>query len=321
MIYLKNPQQIECMRKAGALLYDVLCRLREAIKPGMSTAELDVYAEQLIRKHKAIPSFLDYNGYPASICTSINEEVVHGIPSDRVILKDGDVLSVDCGLILDGWQSDSAFTVGVGNVSPEDQKLINVTEECFFKGVRKALNGNHLGDIGHAVQTYAESFGYGVIRDLTGHGIGRNMHEEPSVPNFGREGHGVKLRPGMTLAIEPMIAKGDYHVAELEDGWTVVTEDSSVCSHYEHTIVINENGLPELLSYPGFALTEDSFTVTRVQWHHFAKRGTRPVSLLAVTYEGVLQVTDPEAFRNLLCQGMGRGKAYGLGLLTVMRGG
>ena len=158
MIYLKNPQQIECMRKAGALLYDVLCRLREAIKPGMSTAELDVYAEQLIRKHKAIPSFLDYNGYPASICTSINEEVVHGIPSDRVILKDGDVLSVDCGLILDGWQSDSAFTVGVGNVSPEDQKLINVTEECFFKGVRKALNGNHLGDIGHAIQTYAESF-------------------------------------------------------------------------------------------------------------------------------------------------------------------
>lgn len=257
MIYLKNPQQIECMRKAGALLYDVLCRLREAIKPGMSTAELDVYAEQLIRKHKALPSFLDYNGYPASICTSINEEVVHGIPSDRVILKDGDVLSVDCGLILDGWQSDSAFTVGVGNVSPENQKLINVTEECFFKGVRKALSGNHLGDIGHAVQTYAEGFGYGVIRDLTGHGIGRNMHEEPSVPNFGREGHGVKLRPGMTLAIEPMIAKGDYHVAELEDGWTVVTEDSSVCSHYEHTIVINENGLPELLSYPGFALTEE----------------------------------------------------------------
>ena len=218
MIYLKNAQQIECMRKAGALLYDVLCRLREAIKPGMSTAELDVYAEQLIRKHKAIPSFLDYNGYPASICTSINEEVVHGIPSDRVILKDGDVLSVDCGLILDGWQSDSAFTVGVGNVSPENQKLINVTEECFFKGVRKALNGNHLGDIGHAIQTYAESFGYGVVRELTGHGIGRNMHEEPSVPNFGREGHGVKLRPGMTLAIEPMIAKGDYHVAELEDG-------------------------------------------------------------------------------------------------------
>ena len=257
MIYLKNAQQIECMRKAGALLYDVLCRLREAIKPGMSTAELDVYAEQLIRKHKAIPSFLDYNGYPASICTSINEEVVHSIPSDRVILKDGDVLSVDCGLILDGWQSDSAFTVGVGNVSPENQKLINVTEECFFKGVRKALNGNHLGDIGHAIQTYAESFGYGVVRELTGHGIGRNMHEEPSVPNFGREGHGVKLRPGMTLAIEPMIAKGDYHVAELEDGWTVVTEDSSVCSHYEHTIVINENGLPELLSYPGFALTEE----------------------------------------------------------------
>lgn len=258
MIYLKNAQQLDCMRRSGALLYEVLCRLREAIKPGMSTAELDVYAEQLIRKHKAIPSFLDYQGYPASICASINDEVVHGIPSETAILKEGDILSVDCGLILDGWQSDSAFTVGVGKISPENQKLIDVTEESFFKGIRKAIAGNHIGDIGHAVQSYAESFGYGVVRDLTGHGIGRNMHEDPSVPNFGRPGHGTRLRAGMTLAIEPMITMGDYRVAELEDGWTIVTEDGSFCSHYEHTIAINEKGLPEILSYPGYVLTEDA---------------------------------------------------------------
>jgi len=258
MIYLKNAQQLDCMRRSGALLYEVLCRLREAIKPGMSTAELDVYAEQLIRKHKAIPSFLDYQGYPASICASINDEVVHGIPSETAILKEGDILSVDCGLILDGWQSDSAFTVGVGKISPENQKLIDVTEESFFKGIRKAIAGNHIGDIGHAVQSYAESFGYGVVRDLTGHGIGRNMHEDPSVPNFGRPGHGTRLRAGMTLAMEPMITMGDYHVAELEDGWTIVTEDGSFCSHYEHTIAINEKGLPEILSFPGYVLTEDA---------------------------------------------------------------
>ena len=218
MIYLKNAQQLDCMRRAGALLYEVLCRLREAIKPGMSTTELDVYAEQLIRKHKAIPSFLDYQGYPASICASINDEVVHGIPSETAILKEGDILSVDCGLILDGWQSDSAFTVGVGKISAENQKLIDVTEESFFKGIRQAIAGNHIGDIGHAIQSYTEGFGYGVVRDLTGHGIGRSMHEDPSVPNFGRPGHGTRLRAGMTLAVEPMITMGDYRVAELEDG-------------------------------------------------------------------------------------------------------
>ena len=251
MIYLKNPQQIECMRKAGALLYDVLCRLREAIKPGMSTAELDVYAEQLIRKHKAIPSFLDYNGYPASICTSINEEVVHGIPSDRVILKDGDVLSVDCGLILDGWQSDSAFTVGVGTVSPEAQRLIDVTEQSFFAALQVAREGYRVSDIGHAVQQYVEERGFAAVRDLCGHGIGREMHEDPSVPNFGAPGHGVRLRRGMTICIEPMITAGSYNVKTLRDGWTVVTTDGSLCSHYEHTILIPD-GEPELLSLPGY---------------------------------------------------------------------
>lgn len=258
MIYLKNAQQLELMRKAGALLYEVLCRLKEAVKPGVSTAALDVYAEQLIRKHKAIPSFLDYHGYPATLCTSLNDQVVHGIPSESVFLKEGDIISIDCGLVLEGWQADSAFTVGVGTISPEKQQLIDVTEECFFKGARKAVLGNHVGDIGHAVQAYAESFGYGVVRDLTGHGIGRNMHEEPSVPNFGKPGHGVKLRPGMTLAVEPMIAMGDYHVNELEDNWTIVTADGSLCSHYEHTLVINEEGLPELLTFPGFVLTEEA---------------------------------------------------------------
>ena len=258
MIYLKNAQQLEAMRKAGALLYEVLCRVKEAVKPGVSTAALDVYAEQLIRKHKAIPSFLDYRGYPATLCTSLNDQVVHGIPSESVFLKEGDILSIDCGLVLEGWQADSAFTVGVGTISPEKQKLIDVTEECFFKGARQAVMGKTVGDIGSAVQTYAESFGYGVVRDLTGHGIGRNMHEEPSVPNFGRPGHGVKLRPGMTLAVEPMIAMGDYHVNELEDNWTIVTADGSLCSHYEHTLVVNQEGLPELLTFPGFVLTEEA---------------------------------------------------------------
>ncbi len=258
MIYVKNAQQLEAMRKAGAVLFEVLCRLKEAVKPGVSTAALDVYAEQLIRKHKAVPSFLDYQGYPASLCTSLNDQVVHGIPSESIFLKEGDVLSIDCGLVLEGWQADSAFTVGVGQITPEQQKLIDVTEECFFQGIRQAVSGNHLGDIGNAVQAHAESFGYGVVRDLTGHGIGRNMHEEPSVPNFGKPGHGVKLRQGMTLAIEPMITLGDYHVAELEDGWTIVTRDGSLCSHYEHTIAVNEKGLPELLTYPGFVLMEEA---------------------------------------------------------------
>ena len=258
MIYLKNPQQLQYMRKAGALLFEVLCRLKEALKPGVSTAALDVYAEQMIRKHRATPSFLDYRGYPATLCTSLNDQVVHGIPSGDVVLREGDILSVDCGLVLDGWQADSAFTQGVGAISPEKQELINVTEECFFRGVRQAMAGRHVGDIGYAVQAYAESFGYGVVRALTGHGIGRSMHEEPSVPNFGKLKHGVKLRAGMTLAVEPMIAMGDYRVRELENGWTFATLDGSPCSHYEHTVVVNEKGLPELLTFPGFVLTEEA---------------------------------------------------------------
>ncbi|MFH1512359.1 MAG: type I methionyl aminopeptidase [Bacillota bacterium] len=256
MIYVKSPAQIAAMRTTGALLYEVLAELRQAAKPGISTQALNEIAEKKIRDHGATPSFLGYRGFPATLCTSLNEQVVHGIPSDDVILREGDILSVDCGLILNGWHSDSAFTVGIGTISPEKRRLIDVTEQCFFAGARQALNGGRLQDISHAVQELAESHGYGVVRELVGHGIGREMHEEPSVPNFGRAGQGVRLREGMTLAVEPMIAMHNPAVRELEDGWTVITVDQSPCSHYEHTLVISEHGLPELLSYPGYVFTE-----------------------------------------------------------------
>ena len=258
MISLKNPDQIGKMREAGALLYEVLQKLREAVKPGMSTAALDVYAEQLIRKNHAIPSFLHYHGYPASLCTSVDDVVVHGIPSEKTILREGSILSIDCGLILDGWQADSAFTMGVGEISAEAETLIKVTEECFWQGVRKAVVGNRLGDMGHAIQHHAESHGCGVVRDLTGHGIGRDMHEDPSVFNFGEPGRGLRLRKGMTLAIEPMITAGDWRVKEDGDGWTIRTRDGSLCSHYEHTIAIREDGLPEILTLPGFTWKEEA---------------------------------------------------------------
>lgn len=256
MIYLKNPDQIGKMREAGSLLYEVLQKLREAVKPGVTTGALDAYAEQLIRKHHAIPSFLGYHGYPGSICASIDDEVVHGIPSSNRVLKEGSIISIDCGLILDGWQSDSAFTMGVGEISAHAASLIEITEQCFWQGVRKAVVGNRLGDIGHSIQTWAEGHGCSVIRDLTGHGIGRDMHEEPSVFNFGEAGRGVRLRKGMTLAIEPMIAAGDWPVNQLDDEWTIVTRDGSLCSHYEHTIAITEDGLPEILTLPGFTWKE-----------------------------------------------------------------
>lgn len=257
MIFVKNYKQIEKMRKAGHLLYEVLCKLREAVKPGMTTAALDAYAEELIRRNHAEPSFLGYQGYPATICASIDDQVVHGIPSDKVVLQEGSILSIDCGVILDGWQSDSALTVPVEEITPDKQKLIRVTEECFFEGARQAVNGNRLGDIGAAVQKHAENHGYGVVRALTGHGIGRNTHEDPNVPNFGETGRGIRLKSGMTLAIEPMITQGDYRVNMLDDGWTFVTHDHSACSHYEHTIAVGD-GLPEILSLPGFSWADYS---------------------------------------------------------------
>ena len=249
MISIKNPDQIAKMRTAGALLYEVLQKLREAVKPGMTTAALDVYAEQLIRKNHAIPSFLHYNGYPATLCTSIDDQIVHGIPSESQVLKEGSILSIDCGLVLDGWQADSAFTMGIGEISAEAEALIEVTEECFWKGVRQAVAGNRLGDLGHAVQSWAEGHGYGVIRDLTGHGIGREMHEDPAVYNFGEPGRGLKLRKGMTIAVEPMITMHSPQVYQGDDGWVVATVDGSMAAHYEHTLLVTKK-YPIILTIP-----------------------------------------------------------------------
>lgn len=252
MISLKNPGQIAKMRDAGKILREVEDEVRERIRPGVSTAELDILAERLIRKHGAIPSSLHYEGYPCSICASINDEVVHGIPSEKRVLKDGDIVSIDCTLLLDGWQADSAYTVGVGTISEEAANLIRTTEECFWKGVRECVAGNRLGDVGHAIEAHARKNGFSAIRDFTGHGIGKQMHEDPAVFNYGEPGRGLRLRRGMTIAVEPMIAAGDWHLTIDEDGWCARTADHSLCSHYEHTIAITEDGLPEILTLPGF---------------------------------------------------------------------
>ena len=252
MISLKNSDQIAKMRVAGALLYEVHQKIRAEIKPGVTTWDLDAYAESLIRKAGAVPSFKGYQDYPATLCTSVDDAVVHGIPSKKQVLKEGQIISVDCGLILDGWQSDSAFTAGVGQISPEAQRLIDITEECFWRAARQCVAGNRLGDVGLACQEYAESNGCGVIRDLTGHGIGREMHEDPPVYNYGIAGKGLKLRKGMTIAVEPMISAGDWRVTCDPDQWCYRTRDRSLCSHYEHTLAINEEGLPEILTLPGF---------------------------------------------------------------------
>ena len=250
-ITIKSQREIELMRAAGAVVRDTLLLLEKSAAIGMTTEELNKIAEDFIRSQGAIPSFLNYEGYPKSICTSVNEQVVHGIPDESTVLREGQTISIDSGLILDGWQSDSAFTVGVGTVSPQAQRLIDVTEQSFFAALQVAREGYRVSDIGHAVQQYVEERGFSAVRDLCGHGIGREMHEDPSVPNFGAPGHGVRLRRGMTICIEPMITAGSYNVKTLRDGWTVVTTDGSLCSHYEHTILITD-GEPELLSLPGY---------------------------------------------------------------------
>lgn len=247
MILIKTDQEIQHMRKAGKIVGDTLAMLQEAVKPGITTAELDRMAEEYIRKFGAVPSFKGYYGFPASICTSLNSEVVHGIPSKDVVLKEGDIISIDCGAIFEGFHGDAARTFPVGKISSDAQKLIDVTRESFFKGAEKAVIGNRLTDISNAVQVYAESFGYSIVRDYVGHGIGRNMHEDPEVPNFGRLGRGPKLLKGMVLAIEPMVNMGDYHVRVLPNDWTVVTVDGSLSAHYENTVAITENG-PECLT-------------------------------------------------------------------------
>jgi methionyl aminopeptidase len=249
MITIKTEAQIRAMREAGVLLNKVLEALKAHIAPGVTTLELDALAERMIRDAGATPSFKGYEGFPATICASPDDRVVHGIPN-HAPLREGQILSVDCGVILDGWQSDSAFTAQIGEVPTALRDLIRVTEECFWIGIEEAREGNRLGDIGHAIQQHAEDHGYGVVRDLCGHGIGRAMHEDPSVPNYGEPGRGVRLKVGMTLAIEPMIALGTWRVLRGDDGWAVITQDHKPCAHYEHTIAIT-SGAPEILSLPG----------------------------------------------------------------------
>ncbi len=246
MISIKSDQEIELMRRANQIVRDTLNLLEEKIRVGMTTKELDKIAHDYIISQDAVPSFLGYEGYPASVCTSINEEVVHGIPSDRVI-QDGDLVSVDCGSIYKGYNGDAARTYLVGNVSEEKRKLAEVTKQCFFEGIKVLKAGVRLGDLGHAIQSYAESFGYGVVRDLVGHGIGQDMHEDPEVPNYGKAGHGLRLRANMTIAIEPMINMGTERVLMLDDGWTIVTKDGKPSAHYENTVLITEDGV-EILS-------------------------------------------------------------------------
>nr|WP_245353121.1 type I methionyl aminopeptidase [Clostridium punense] len=238
--------ELTYMKDAGRVVAETLAMIEKVIKPGITTAEIDKLAETFIRSHGAIPSFKGYGGFPASICASVNDVVIHGIPSNR-ILKDGDIISIDCGAILNGYHGDAARTFPVGNISNEAQKLIEVTRESFFKAVEKAVVGNRLTDISSAVQKHAESMGYSVVRDFVGHGIGKSMHEDPQVPNYGVAGKGPKLVHGMVLAIEPMINMGSYKVKIKPDGWTVVTGDGSLSAHYENTVAITTNG-PEILT-------------------------------------------------------------------------
>ena len=247
MVTIKSEREIELMREAGKILAKVHEELGKVVRPGISTKEIDRICEEMIRSYGCIPSFLGYEGYPASVCISINDEVVHGIPNKHRYLNEGDIVSLDTGVIWKGYQSDAARTHMIGAVTPQARKLVEVTQQSFFEGIKFAKAGNHLYDISAAIQKYAESFGFGVVRDLVGHGIGTDMHEEPEIPNFAQKRKGIKLAAGMTLAIEPMITAGRYDVAWMDDGWTVVTEDGSLASHYENTILITD-GEPEILS-------------------------------------------------------------------------
>lgn len=246
-VSIKSPREIELMREAGRILELSHKEIAKAIKPGISTYEIDRIAEEVIRSYECIPSFLNYNGFPASICVSVNEQVVHGIPSKHKIIHEGDIVSIDAGVIYKGYHSDAARTYGVGEITKEASQLIEVTRQSFYEGIKFAKEGNHLFDISDAIGAYAESFGYGVVRDLVGHGIGANMHEDPQIPNFKQKRRGLRLQAGMTLAIEPMINGGRPDVEWLDDDWTVVTEDGSLSAHYENTVLITK-GEPEILS-------------------------------------------------------------------------
>lgn len=247
MIILKTKEQIAKMRDAGKIVAEVLALMKENVKPGISTYELDQIAEKHILKSNAIPTFKGYCGFPASICASINEEVVHGIPRPDRILHEGDIISVDVGATFRGYVGDAARTIPVGEISEENARLIAVTKESFFEGFKKAQAKNRLGDISHAVQKHVERHGYSVIRDLVGHGVGEAMHEDPSVPNYGKSGRGIRLAEGLVIAVEPMVAAGHYSLRQLNDNWTYVTKDGSMTAHYENTFAITD-GEPEILT-------------------------------------------------------------------------
>ncbi len=249
MIKLKNAAQIAYMKKAGRITGEALLIARENIKPGVSTKHLDDLIRQYIEKCGAKPSFLGYGGFPGSACISINEQVIHGIPSAKVILQEGDIVKVDVGAFIDGYHGDAARTFAVGKVSPEAEKLIRVTEECFFKGIEQFYNGNRLGDVGSAIEGHALEAGYSVVKKYIGHGVGQALHESPDVPNYGTAGRGQRICPGMTVAIEPMVCVGTGEVKELSDGWTVITADKKLSAHYENTVALTENGLVNLTKY------------------------------------------------------------------------
>lgn len=246
MIFFKSNHEIDLMRKAGRIVAETLLLVEESIKPGITTAELDIIAEKFITKHGAKPSFKGLYGFPSTLCISINNEVVHGIPGSYV-LKEGDIVGIDCGALLNGFHGDAARTFQVGKVSNDAKSLIVVTRDCFFEGLKFAHVGNNLTDISHEIQSYVEGSGFSVVRDFVGHGIGKSVHEDPEVPNFGRPGRGPKLHAGMVLAIEPMVNLGTHKVKTLADGWTVVTSDGSLSAHYENTVAILPDG-PEILT-------------------------------------------------------------------------
>lgn len=251
-IFLKTDDEIELMRRANRLVGLTLAEVAKNIKPGVTTLQLDKVAEEFIRDHGAIPTFKNFpnpfgDPFPASICTSVNECVVHGIPSDNVVLKEGDIISVDCGTLLDGFCGDSAYTFCVGDVSPEVRELLKVTKESLYLGIEQAVHGKHIGDIGFTVQQYCENHGYGIVRELTGHGIGSEMHEDPQIPNYGRRGNGAMLKSSMCVAIEPMVTMGDRQVWMLPDKWSIVTRDGKPAAHFEHTVAVCK-GKAEILS-------------------------------------------------------------------------
>ena len=247
MIIIKSKREIDLMREPCKVTAEIFRELEEFIVPGVTTKDIDQFVETRYTKHNMTPTFKGYGGFPAAACVSVNEEIIHGIPSDKRVLKEGDIVSVDIGGTYHGYNSDAARTFAVGTISAEDQKLIDVTRQSFFEGIKYAMEGYRIHDIGHAVQQYAEKFGYGVIRDFTGHGTGSTLHEDPLIPNYGKPGTGAKIKRNMTLAIEPMIAMGTYECRTLANDWTVVTLDGRNAAHYENTILITD-GEPEILT-------------------------------------------------------------------------